>query len=40
VICVVGGGAAGLACAAMLRRAGAEVVVLERDDVGAAWQAR
>jgi len=40
VICVVGAGAAGLACAAMLRRAGAEVVVLERDDVGAAWQAR
>src|SRR4029079_19826727 len=41
VICVVvGGGAAGLACAAMLRRAGAEVVVLERDDVGAAWQER
>ena len=40
MICVVGGGAAGLACAAMLRRAGAEVVVLERDEVGAAWQAR
>lgn len=40
MICVVGGGAAGLACAAMLRRAGAAVVVLERDDVGAAWQAR
>jgi putative flavoprotein involved in K+ transport len=40
VICVVGGGAAGLACAATLGRAGAEVVVLERDDVGAAWGAR
>ena len=40
VICIVGAGAAGLASAATLRRAGAEVVVLERDDVGAAWQAR
>jgi putative flavoprotein involved in K+ transport len=40
VICVVGAGAAGLACAATLRRAGAEVVVLERDDVGAAWETR
>ncbi len=40
MICVIGGGAAGLACAAMLRRAGTDVVVLERDDVGAAWQAR
>ncbi len=40
MICVVGAGGAGLASAAALRRAGAEVVVLERDDVGAAWQAR
>jgi putative flavoprotein involved in K+ transport len=39
-VCVVGAGAAGLACAATLRRTGAEVVVLERDEVGAAWQAR
>ena len=40
MICVVGAGAAGLACAATLGRAGAEVVVLERDGVGAAWEAR
>ena len=40
MICVVGAGPAGLACAAMLRRAGAEVVVFERDDIGAAWQSR
>ena len=40
MICVVGAGAAGLACAAALRRAGAEVVVLERDDIGAAWETR
>ena len=40
MICVVGAGAAGLACAATLRRGGAEVVVLERDDVGAAWETR
>jgi putative flavoprotein involved in K+ transport len=40
VICVVGAGAAGLACAATLGRAGADVVVLERDDVGAAWSTR
>src|SRR6185312_4264381 len=39
-VCVVGAGAAGLACAATLRRAGAEVVVLERDEIGAAWRAR
>jgi cation diffusion facilitator CzcD-associated flavoprotein CzcO len=39
-VCVVGGGAAGLACAATLRRAGADVVVLERDEVGAAWASR
>jgi cation diffusion facilitator CzcD-associated flavoprotein CzcO len=40
VICVVGAGPAGLASAAALRRTGAEVVVLERDDVAAAWQDR
>ncbi len=40
MICVVGAGAAGLACAATLGRAGADVVVLERADIGAAWQAR
>ena len=39
-ICVIGAGAAGLASAASLRRAGADVTVLERDAVGAAWQAR
>jgi putative flavoprotein involved in K+ transport len=39
-VCVVGAGAAGLACAATFRRAGAEVVVLERDEIGAAWRAR
>jgi putative flavoprotein involved in K+ transport len=37
---VIGAGAAGLASAASLRRAGADVTVLERDAVGAAWQAR
>lgn len=39
-VCVVGAGAAGLACAVTLRRAGADVVVLERGEVGAAWQTR
>lgn len=39
-VCVVGAGAAGLACAATLRRRGAAVVVLERDDVAAAWERR
>ncbi len=39
-ICVIGAGAAGLACAATLRRTGADVVVLERTDVGAAWETR
>lgn len=39
-ILVIGAGAAGLASAAILRRAGAEVTVLERETVGAAWQAR
>ena len=38
---VVGGGAAGLAAAAMLHRAGARSVVLEADsELGAAWRAR
>ncbi len=37
---MIGAGAAGLASAAILRRAGAEVTVLEREAVGAAWQAR
>ena len=39
-ICVIGAGAAGLASAAALHGAGAEVTVLERDTVGAAWQGR
>ena len=39
-ICVIGAGAAGLASAATLRRAGAEVTVLERLEVGSAWAAR
>lgn len=33
-VAVVGGGVVGLACAFELRRAGAEIVVLERGDVG------
>lgn len=38
---VCGAGTAGLAAAAMLRRAGREVVVLERSDqVGASWRKR
>lgn len=35
---VVGAGPAGLAAAAMLRRAGAEAIVLERDHVAASWR--
>jgi putative flavoprotein involved in K+ transport len=35
---VVGAGPAGLAAAAMLRRAGGDVVVLERDRLGASWR--
>jgi putative flavoprotein involved in K+ transport len=38
---VCGAGAAGLASAAMLRRAGVEAVVIERSDqVGASWRSR
>jgi putative flavoprotein involved in K+ transport len=40
VIAVVGAGPAGLACAAMLRRAGEDVVVLERGEIGEAWTTR
>ena len=39
-VCVVGGGAAGLASAAMLQRAGVDVTVLEREEVGSSWAAR
>jgi putative flavoprotein involved in K+ transport len=39
-VCVIGGGAAGLASAATLRRAGVDVTVLERDEVGSAWEGR
>jgi putative flavoprotein involved in K+ transport len=38
-IVVVGAGPAGLAAAAMLRRAGADVLVLERGEgLGATWR--
>jgi putative flavoprotein involved in K+ transport len=40
VICVIGGGPAGLACAASLGRSGRPVVVLERGEIGAAWETR
>jgi putative flavoprotein involved in K+ transport len=37
---VIGGGASGLAAAAMLGRAGERVVVLERGEIGAVWATR
>ena len=39
-VCVVGAGPAGLSSAAMLQRSGADVVVLERGEIGGSWQAR
>ena len=40
MITVIGAGASGLAAAAELKRAGEEVVVLERGEVGAVWSSR
>jgi len=40
VIAVIGAGPAGLACAAMLQQRGAQVVVVDRGTVGAAWTTR
>lgn len=40
MIGVIGAGPAGLACAALIRRSGEQVVVLERGEIGAAWETR
>jgi Pyridine nucleotide-disulphide oxidoreductase len=40
VISVIGAGPAGPAVAVLLRQSGQQVVVLERDEVGAAWETR
>lgn len=40
MIAVIGAGPAGLASAAELQRLGEQVLVLERDDIGAAWKTR
>ena len=40
MIAVIGAGPAGLAAAAMLRRSGEQVVVLERGEIAAAWGTR
>jgi cation diffusion facilitator CzcD-associated flavoprotein CzcO len=40
VTIVIGAGPAGLAAAALLQRAGEQVVVFERDEIAAAWRSR
>ena len=40
MVVVIGAGPGGLAAAAMLQRAGFQVLVLERGDVAAAWRSR